>query len=87
MSIQDLLARLDDDALSGFFSNNALQRARTYIGRVGAIEMAGNTLRANVQGSARAPYRTVVRLEARSFLGEPSVEIDAWATAANTPPP
>ena len=80
MSIQDLLARLDDDALSGFFSNNALQRARTYIGRVGAIEMAGNTLRANVQGSARAPYRTVVRLEARSFLGEPSVEIDAACT-------
>jgi len=75
MPLDKLLAELDEDTLGEFFSNNALHKARSYVSRVRAVEVSGNTLSAEVQGTQRAPYHTQVRLEARTFFGKRSVEI------------
>ena len=52
MDLAKSLARLDEAALSQFFSNSALAKARSYVNRVSSIERAGSLVRARVQGSA-----------------------------------
>ncbi|MCX9157549.1 DEAD/DEAH box helicase [Niveibacterium sp. 24ML] len=75
MPLTDLLTRLDDNLLEEFFSSAAIARGRQYIGRVRDLELSGETLMANVTGSAPRPYRTVVRLSQRELLGEITIEI------------
>src|SRR6185369_5064484 len=80
MSLPQLIAELDDAALLQLFSNNAVAKGRGYVGRVGRIEVAGNTISAAVQGSEPRPYRTSVRLERRDFFGDVRVEIATRCT-------
>ena len=80
MDLPRLLAQLDDTLLGELFSANALMRARTYVGRVRNIEVAGNQLQALVQGTETAPYRVSVRLERREFFGKSSVELATRCT-------
>lgn len=80
MDLAKSLARLDDAALSEFFSNSAIAKARGYLTRVHEIERAGSVLRAKVQGSDYVPYAVSVRLEAREFFGTPSLEIATRCT-------
>ena len=80
MDLAKSFARLDDAALSEFFSNAALAKARGYLNRVRDIERAGGVLRAKVQGSDYAPYAVTVRLETREFFGAPSLEIATRCT-------
>ncbi|MBT0962295.1 DEAD/DEAH box helicase [Denitromonas iodatirespirans] len=80
MNLNRLLAALTDETLAEFFSSNALTRGRGYVTRVGRIDVAGNTLSANIQGTQRQPYRTTVRLDMRALFGEPSLEITATCT-------
>ena len=61
MDLAKSLARLDDAALSEFFSNSAIAKARGYLTRVHEIERAGSVLRAKVQGSDYVPYAVSVR--------------------------
>ena len=44
MDLAKSLARLDDAALSEFFSNSAIAKARGYLTRVHEIERAGSVL-------------------------------------------
>jgi len=80
MALAQLLALLDDDMLQQLFSNNAIARGTGYVGRVRNLEVAGNALTAQVQGSEPQPYRTSVRLERRDFYGESSLEIATRCT-------
>lgn len=80
MDLAKSLARLDDAALSEFFSNHALVKARGYLNRVRDIERTGDVLRARVQGSDHSPYAVSVRLETREFFGTPSLEVATRCT-------
>ena len=80
MDLAKSLARLDEAALSEFFSNSALAKARSYVNRVRGIERAGTLVRAKVQGSAYAPYVVSVQFEAREFFGAPSLDIGTRCT-------
>ncbi|MCB1955432.1 MAG: SWIM zinc finger family protein, partial [Rhodocyclaceae bacterium] len=75
MPLASLIRQLDDERLGEFFSSSALQRAKAYVGRVEALEAAGNQLTARVQGTAREAYRVRVKVELREFLGQRSLEI------------
>ena len=75
MEIARLLAQIDDALLSELFSANALSKARAYVGRVRNIEIAGNQLQAQVQGTEPQPYRVSVRVERREFFGKSSIEL------------
>ncbi len=80
MALAQLLARLDDDTLHQLFSNNAIAKGRPYVGRVRNLEVAGNTLSAQVQGSEPLPYRTSVRLERRDYFGEATIDVATRCT-------
>jgi superfamily II DNA or RNA helicase len=80
MDLAKSLARLDDGALSEFFSNSAIAKAHGYLSRVREIERTGDLLRAKVQGSDYAPYAVSIRLENREFFGTPSLEIATRCT-------
>ncbi|MBI4755647.1 MAG: SWIM zinc finger family protein [Betaproteobacteria bacterium] len=80
MPVSQLLDKVDDAVLDQLFSNNAIARGRGYVGRVRRIEVAGNTLSADVQGSVSTPYHTSVRLERRDFFGEASIELATRCT-------
>jgi superfamily II DNA or RNA helicase len=80
MDLPRLLAQLDDTLLGELFSASALNRARTYVGRVRHIEMAGNQLQAQVQGTEAVPYRVTVRIERREFFGQSSIELATRCT-------
>ncbi|MCK6393575.1 DEAD/DEAH box helicase [Zoogloea sp.] len=80
MDLPRLLAQLDDALLGELFSASSLSRARTYVGRVRHIEMAGNQLQAQVQGTEPVPYRVSVRIERREFFGQGSIELATRCT-------
>jgi hypothetical protein len=80
MDLPRLLAQLDDTLLGELFSASSLSRARAYVGRVRHIEMAGNQLQAQVQGTEPVPYRVSVRIERREFFGQGSIELATRCT-------
>lgn len=61
MALPQLIAELDDEALSQLFSNGTIAKGRGYVGRVRRIEVAGHPLSASVQGGEPQPYRSAVR--------------------------
>lgn len=73
--LRKLLEQLDETLLRQFFSENALARGRHYIAQVRDLEVAGDTLRAQVLGSERQLYSVSVRLARREFFGEASLEV------------